>query len=41
MNLHFELITPENWRIFNALHVKKSQEQWVASNVAILAREYA
>ena len=41
MNLHFELITPENWRIFNALKVKKEQEQWVASNVSILARAYA
>ena len=41
MNLHFELITPENWRIVNALRVKKGQEQWVASNVAILARAYA
>ena len=41
MDLHFELITPENWRIFNALHVKKEQEHWVASNIAILARAYA
>lgn len=40
MNLHFELITPDNWRIFNALNVKKDQEQWVASNVTILARAY-
>ena len=40
MELYFGLITPDNWRIFNALNVKKEQEQWVASNIAILARAY-
>lgn len=40
MKLHFEQISPKNWRIFNALNVKKEQEQWVASNVTILARAY-
>lgn len=40
MKLHFVQITPDNWRIFNALNVKKEQEQWVASNLTILARAY-
>jgi len=39
MNLRFELINPENWRIFSALKVKK--EKWVAPNIAILARAFA
>lgn len=40
MELQFEHITPKNWRNLNALKVKKEQEQWVASNVLILARAY-
>ncbi|WP_274310242.1 GNAT family N-acetyltransferase [Solibacillus daqui] len=40
MNLHFELINPENWRIFSSLKVKREQEDWVASNITILARAY-
>lgn len=40
MNIHFELITPENWRLFSALKVKEEQKGWVASNVTILARAY-
>lgn len=40
MELQFKSITPENWRYLNALKVKKQQEQWVASNVLILARAY-
>jgi len=41
MSLHFELINPENWRIFSALKVKKEKEKWVAPNIAILARAFA
>ncbi|MCH7320691.1 GNAT family N-acetyltransferase [Solibacillus sp. MA9] len=40
MKLHLKPITPENWRTFNALKVKKEQAQWVASNELILARAY-
>lgn len=41
MNIRFENITPDNWRIFNRLKVKKEQEKFVASNVTILARAFA
>lgn len=41
MNIHFSNITPDNWRIFNALNVKEEQEKFVASNVTILARAFA
>ena len=41
MNIRFDFITPENWRIFNRLRVAKEQEEFVASNVAILARAFA
>ena len=40
MVIHLEPITPHNWRTFTTLKVKKEQEQWVASNVLILARAY-
>lgn len=41
MDIHFSAITPDNWRIFNALKVKKEQETFIASNVTILARAFA
>lgn len=41
MNIHFGEITPQNWRVFNRLKVKKDQEKFVASNVVILARAFA
>ena len=40
MKIHFEIINPENWRIFSALKVKKEQEEWVAAYITILARAY-
>ena len=39
--VHFEEITPDNWRKINALEVKEEQKHFVASNVAILARAFA
>ena len=39
--IHFEEITPDNWRKINALEVKEEQKHFVASNVAILARAFA
>jgi diamine N-acetyltransferase len=41
MTIHFTNITPDNWRIFNALNVKEEQKKFVASNVTILARVFA
>lgn len=41
MDIHFSIITPENWRTFNALKVKENQKEFVASNVLILARAFA
>jgi diamine N-acetyltransferase len=41
MSVYFGTINPENWRIFNALKVKEEQKNFVASNVAILARAFA
>lgn len=41
MTIHFGNITPDNWRAFNALKVKKEQKKFVASNVTILARAFA
>lgn len=40
MNIHLETITPDNWRIFKALKVKKEQERFVAENIGILAKAY-
>lgn len=40
MDIHFSAITPDNWRIFNALKVKKEQEKFVTSNVTILGLEW-
>ena len=41
MNIQFKDITPENWRIINGLKVKEEQQEYVALNVAIVARAYA
>lgn len=41
MNIRFDSITLENWRIFNRLRVKEEQREFVAENVAILARAFA
>lgn len=41
MKIRFAYITPDNWRTFNALKVKKGQESFVAENVVILARAFA
>lgn len=41
MSVYFSTITPENWRVFNALKVKDEQKNFVASNVATLARAFA
>jgi len=41
MSVYFSTITPENWRVLNALKVKNEQKNYVASNVAILARAFA
>lgn len=41
MSVYFSTITPENWRIFNVLKVKDEQKNYVASNMAILARAFA
>lgn len=41
MKVHFSIITPDNWRIFNALKVREDQESFVASNLTILARAFA
>jgi hypothetical protein len=31
--IHSKLITPKNWRDYNALYVNKDQEQWAAPNI--------
>lgn len=41
MEIDFNAITPDNWRIFNSLKVKEEQEKFVASNLKILARAFA
>lgn len=41
MEIHFNAITPDNWRIYNALKVKDEQEKFVSSNLKILARAFA
>lgn len=41
MDIHFDIITPDNWRTFNKLKVKEEQKEFVASNLTILARAYA
>ena len=41
MTVHLSGITPDNWRIFNSLKVKRGQEKFVASNLTILARAFA
>ncbi|MEG0773893.1 GNAT family N-acetyltransferase [Clostridium sp.] len=41
MSIHFNPITPDNWRVFNSLKVKEHQKKFVASNVTILAKAYA
>ncbi|MPM71787.1 Spermine/spermidine acetyltransferase [bioreactor metagenome] len=41
MDIHFEIITPDNWRTFNKLKVNEEQKEFVASNLTILARAYA
>lgn len=41
MYIHFDIITPDNWRTFNKLKVKEDQKEFVASNLTILARAYA
>lgn len=41
MNLEFKGITPDNWRGVNSLEVKEEQKEFVASNVAILAKAFA
>lgn len=41
MKIHFSIITPDNWRVFNTLKVKEEQKKYVASNLAILARAFA
>lgn len=41
MKIHFGIITPDNWRVFNALKVNEEQKKFVASNVTILARAFA
>lgn len=40
MSIYFSNITPENCRIFNSLKVKDEQKDFVASNVAILAKAF-
>lgn len=39
--VRFDIITPDNWRVFNALKVKKEQAGFVTSNLTILARAFA
>lgn len=41
MQVRFENINQDNWRIFNALKVSTDQEKYIAPNVSILARAYA
>lgn len=41
MSIHFNPITPDNWRVFKSLKVKEQQENFVATNVTILAKAYA
>lgn len=41
INIHFSPVTPDNWRIFKELKVKREQGKFVASNVTILARAFA
>ena len=41
MKVRFDIITPDNWRVFNAMKVKKEQAGFVASNLTILARAFA
>lgn len=41
MNIHFEPITPDNWRLFNKLKVKENQKGFVPENIGILARAFA
>lgn len=41
MILELKEITPDNWRKVNSLEVKKEQKNFVADNVAILARAFA
>ena len=40
-SLELKEITPDNWRKVNSLEVKKEQKNFVADNVAILARAFA
>lgn len=40
MNIRFDSITPDNWRIFNRLSVTEEQQKFVAENVTILARAF-
>lgn len=41
MSIYFTKITPENWRTINKLKVKEHQQNFVASNLVILARAFA
>ena len=41
MGIYLGTITPDNWRVFNALKVKDEQQDFVLSNVAIPARAFA
>ncbi|WP_055668694.1 GNAT family N-acetyltransferase [Desnuesiella massiliensis] len=41
MKVHFSIITPDNWLIFNVLKVREDQGSFVASNLTILARAFA
>lgn len=41
MTIRFCDVTPDNWRILNALKVKEEQKGFVASSITILARAYA
>lgn len=41
MDINFVNITPDNWRLFNALRVKEEQKSFVATNVGILAKAFA
>lgn len=41
MDLEFKEVTPNNWRRINSLEVKDEQKEFVASNIAILAKAFA
>lgn len=41
MDLKFKEVTPDNWRRINSLEVRDEQKEFVASNVAILAKAFA